>query len=109
TFLLRQIYPDHGRAIGKPRAGIWSRGDKVHLDLPGTSATVLELMPSTFTSSIIFNAEAAGSDEMPEARAALTRNRLSIEHIGGEYGSSQEIGILLPLATKITSMSVNGR
>jgi hypothetical protein len=109
AFLLRQIYPDHGRVIGKPGMGVWSRGDKVHLDLPGTSATVLEVLPPTLTSPIIFNAEAAGSDEMAEARAALTRNRLSIEHIGGEYGSSQEIGILLPLATKITRMTVNGR
>lgn len=108
-FLLREAYPDHGRFIGKPGTGIWSRGDKVHLDLPGTSATVLEVIPETYTSAIIFNAQAARSDGMSEAHATLTDNRLSLEHIAGEYGSSQEIGVLLPLRTKIMSMTVNGR
>lgn len=109
AFLLRETYPNHGRIIGKPGAGVWSRGDKVHLDLPGTSATVLELLRPTSASPIIFNVQTAGADEMGEAHAALTDDRLSLEHIAGEYGSSQEIGVLLPFETKIMSLSVNGR
>jgi len=109
AFLLREVYPNHGRIIGKTGSGVWKKGDKVHLDLPGTSATVLELMSATSASPIIINSAMTGSDEMAEPHATLTRNRLSLEHIRGEYGSSQEIGVLLPVGTKITSMTVNGR
>ncbi len=107
--LLREVYPNHGRIIGKPGVGVWNKGDKVHLDLPGTSATVLELVPATFTSPIIFNAGVAGSDGMADPHVVLINNTLSLDHIRGEYGSSQEIAVLLPTETEITNMTVNGR
>lgn len=109
TFLLKEVYPNHGRIIGKPGAGVWRKGDAVHLDLTGTSATVLELIPLTFGTHVIFNAGTRWSGGTPDAGAVVTGNTLSLEHIRGEYGSSQEIGVLLPEQTKIKNMTVNGR
>ncbi len=109
TFLLREVYPHQGRMLGKPGAGIWKKGDTVHLDLAGTSAIVLELMPATkFTAPVIFNAVTA-ADGTAQAHAVLTGNTLSLAHIAGEYGKWEEIGVLLPSGVAITSMTVNGR
>jgi hypothetical protein len=109
NFLLREIYPNHGRMVGKPGAGVWSRGDQVHLRLDGTSATVLELIPAPEpTSPLVLNAIATGVLRTSEGRAVLTGNQLAVAHIGGEYGSSEEIGVLLPGAIKIVNMTVNG-
>ena len=44
-YLLKEVYPESGRLLGKPGTGLWSRGDVVNLALDGTSATVFELMP----------------------------------------------------------------
>jgi len=107
TFLLREVYPHQGRMLGKPGAGIWKKGDTVHLHLLGTSATVLELMPaSKLTAPVIFDAVTA--DGTAEAHAVLTGSGLTVTHVSGEFGSSEEIGVLLPGATNIASMTVNG-
>jgi len=109
NFLVREIYPNHGRIIGKPGAGVWSRGDRVHLRLDGTSATVLEVISAPkATSPIVLNAVTNGLIETTEERAVLAGNELTLTHVGGEYGSSEEIGVLLPTATKIANMTVNG-
>lgn len=44
--MIREIYPQEGRNIGKPGAGIWRYGDQFHLALDGTSATVLQIEPA---------------------------------------------------------------
>jgi hypothetical protein len=109
TFLLREVYPRLGRMLGKPGAGIWKKGDTVHLDLVGTSATVLELMPATkLTAPVIFNAVTA-ADGTAQASAVLAGNTLSLAHIAGECGKWEEIGVLLPSGAAITGMTVNGR
>ena len=105
-FALREIYPDHGRTIGKPGEGVWSSGDSVHLDLDGTSATVLEVVPKKVSSSpFIFNVATAGD---PKARASLIGKTLAIRDVAGEVGTSVEIGVLMPSAAKIQSITVNG-
>ncbi len=43
-YLLREMYPQKGRILGKPGSGIWSHGGEVQTTLAGTKpATVLEL------------------------------------------------------------------
>lgn len=109
NFLLREIYPDHGRVFGKPGAGVWSRGDRVHLRLDGTSATVLELTPSSRAAApVVLNAVTAGLPGAPQGQAVLAGNELTVTNVGGEFGSSAEIGVPLPGATKIENMTVNG-
>jgi hypothetical protein len=81
----------------------------VHLRLDGTSATVLELLPSSQTAApIVLNAVTTGLVGAPQGHAELTGNKLAVTQVGGEFGSSEEIGILLPEATKIGNMTVNG-
>jgi hypothetical protein len=109
NFLLREIYPNRGRMIGKPGAGVWNLGDRVNLRLDGTSATVLELIPAPQSPTpIVLNAATAGVAGMAKGRARLSGNELALTHIGGEYGSSEEVGVLLPAATKVENMTVNG-
>jgi len=108
--LLREIYPDRGRIFGKPGAGVWNRGDGVHLRLNGTSVTVLELIPSRQTTSpIVLNAVASGLAGTPQGHVVLAGNKLALTHVGGEFGSSEEIGVLVSAGTKVADMTVNGR
>jgi hypothetical protein len=108
-FLLREVYPQRGRLLGKPGAGLWSFADEVHLTLDGTSATVFELIPAQSSAQpIILNAASDNSSSSKPA-AVLTGSTLSLSHIAGEPGTQQEIGVLLPTAIHIEKMSVNGR
>lgn len=105
-FLLREVYPQKGRTIGKPGVGLWSHGDQIPLPLDGTSATVLELVPAQPSAQpIVFNAAATHS---LRPTATLTGTTLTLTHIAGEPGGQQEIGVLLPAATPIQKMTING-
>jgi hypothetical protein len=106
-FLLKEIYPENGRLLGKPGAGAWSRGDLVHLTLDGTSATVFELIPQgEVNHPILFNAAALHSAMRPDAE--LKGSALSFVHAAGEPGTAQKLGALLPHAATVSSVSVNG-
>jgi hypothetical protein len=105
-YLLREMYPQKGRILGKLGSGVWSYGDEVQINLDGTSATVLELVPaSVATQPIVVNA-ASETSFSPGAR--LTQGTLTLTHIAGEPGTHQEIGVLLPTATQIQKMTING-
>jgi hypothetical protein len=107
-YLLKEIYPFPGRVVGKERAGIWNRGDTVHMALDGTSATVLEIVPATGASQpIIFNADRAAEESAPAAE--LNGTSLSLTHIAGQPGTAQTIGVLLPVDGEVSQTSVNGR
>jgi hypothetical protein len=108
-FLLREVYPQRGRLLGKPGVGLWSFNDEVHLSLDGTSATVFELIPSRSSAQPIILNAASGGSFSAKPTAVLTGNTLSLTHIAGEPGTQQEIGVLLPTATHVDKMSVNGR
>jgi len=103
-FLLKALYPSDGALIAKENRGVWNYGDTVHLNLPGTSATIFRLVPiETLTPTpMVFNS--ANSS----AKASLRRGILSLAHISGQPGSDQDIGILLPRASKVSAVSVNG-
>ena len=106
-FLLKEVYPNQGRIIGKSGAGVWSRGDEVQLALDGTSATVFELVPaSEMRQPLVLNAAALEASAPP--RAQLNGTSLSIAHAAGESGTVQNVDVLLPTDRKLSSMTVNG-
>jgi len=107
NFLLREIYPQEGRLLGKPGTGAWKRSDKVQLILDGTSATVLELTPEgTSDQPILFNAATLRSAAPP--KVILKGSALAIEHAAGEPGTVQTLGVLLPANTKVSTVTING-
>ena len=106
-YLIREIYPQEGRLLGKPGKGSWSRGDRVQLYLDGTSATVLELTPeATSARPLLFNA--AKLPSAPPPRVLLNGSALAIEHAAGEPGTVQKLGVLLPASSKVATVTVNG-
>ena len=107
-YLLREIYPFPGRALGNPRHGVWARGDRVHLLLDGTSATVFEVLPAPDGKQpVLFNAAALSSGNPP--RAELSGSSLVLAHVAGEPGTAQAIGVLLPGETQVATLTVNGK
>ncbi len=104
-FLLQEVYPREGTLIAKESSGIWSNGDTVHIDLPGTSATVFKLLPieTLPATPVVFNS--ANS----RAKASLRGSILSLAHVSGQPGSDEDIGVLLPRDSRISAVSVNGR
>ncbi len=108
SYLLKEIYPLAGRVLGKAQSGVWTRGDRVHLALDGTSATVFEVISAADVKDpIIFNAAAVSPQAPP--RAELKGTSLSITHVAGQPGNTQTIGVLLPAATQISAVTVNGK
>ena len=108
TFVLREVYPQAGRLVGKDEAGIWNKGDSLHLSLDGTSATVLEIVPAAEVAApAVFNAAIAGEGRRaPQAK--LNGDRLEVTGAAGEPGDSTEIGVLVPQGKRVASMMVNG-
>ena len=104
-FLLQELYPRAGTLIAKGSTGIWSKGDTVHLDLPGTSASILKLVPieTLPATPVVFNT--ANSS----AKASLRGGILRLAHISGQPGTDEDVGVLLPRASRISAVSVNGR
>jgi hypothetical protein len=106
-FLLKEVYPNRGRMLGKPEAGVWSRGDEVRLTLDGTSATVIELIPaSEIGQPLVLNATALEASSPPSPQ--LNGSSLSIVNVAGEPGTVQNVDVLLPTDRKLSSMTVNG-
>jgi hypothetical protein len=107
-YLLKEIYPFAGRVLGEPGRGAWTRGDRVHLQLDGTSATVFEVVPAPESKQpVLFNAAAVSSANPP--RAELTGTSIAATHVAAEPGTTQAIGILLPGETRISALTVNGK
>jgi hypothetical protein len=107
-FVLKEKYPNEGRLVGKPRAGVWNYGDEVELPIAGTSAAVLELLPAANSSEIpIFGAVAL--DPSKPATAKLESGVLDLTHVGGEPGSETTVGVLLRDDSQLKEMKVNGK
>lgn len=108
NYLIREMEPFAGRMLGKAQRGVWTRGDHVHLILGGTSATILELTPAPPSEQpLVFNAAMLSTDR--PATASLEGSALAVTHVSGEPGTTQAIGVLLPIDTRVTSLTVNGR
>jgi hypothetical protein len=105
-FVLREIYPQEGKLLGKPGAGIWAFGDEVHLELDGTTSIVLELAAADRNQPLLFGA--ARNSQAP-AQIDVVNGTIQLRHISGEPGSVHEIGILLPEGSSGNQMEINGR
>jgi len=107
-YLLKEIYPFPGRVLGSPHSGLWTRGDRVHLQLDGTSATVFEVIPAAESKQpLLFNAAALSPENAP--RAGLSGTSLAVTHVAAEPGTTQALGVLLPGETHVTALTVNGK
>lgn len=89
--LLRELYPQEGRLVGKPGEGIWRSGDEVSMMLDGGSAMVLELQPapSSITTPLLFNVRGT---------AAVEGDRVQIANASGEAGTEARALVLAPSA-----------
>jgi hypothetical protein len=107
-FLIRELFPDEGRTVGKPGAGIWQLGDTVRMILDGTSATVLQIEPAAETSKEpqVVNASPK-SGQLPPS-ATVVGSDLKLEHVFDEPGTSQEIGVILTGSDAVHRMTING-
>ena len=108
-FLLREVYPQSDKLVGKPGVGVWNSGDTIHLKLDGTSATVLEIVPvNEEEGPAIFNAGAVNGERLSKPQTKTNGDRLEVIGAAGEPGELSEIGVLTSTATKIHAMTVNG-
>lgn len=103
-FFLRELYPREGMLIGKPGEGAWSFGDAVPINLDGTSARVLEVIPLALPvkTPLVFGSATSNST------AVIDGGALSLENVAGQPGSVQGVGVLLPDGMPVKTMSVNG-
>lgn len=86
-YLLRELYPEAGRLIGKPGAGVWSSGDAVVLPMRATEAMAVEVVPAptTITTPLIFNV----------LGGAVRNGALDLTGAAGEPGTSRDVIALL--------------
>jgi hypothetical protein len=100
-FILRELYPRKGQLLGKPRVGLWHRGDRVSLPIKGPEALVVEVVPAeSIARPALLNAS---------GKAVLKDDSLVLSCVGGEMGATIELAVLLPSARKVSKVSVNGR
>ncbi|MCF7674067.1 MAG: hypothetical protein K9N23_01770 [Akkermansiaceae bacterium] len=100
AFLLRELYPQAGRLIGKAGKGLWQRGDKVSLPLKGPEALVLELVPA----SAVKRPALLGATGTVE----LVGDQLKLTNVSGPVGREVELGVLLPEGKTVAKSTVNG-
>jgi hypothetical protein len=107
-FVLRELYPERNKLIGNPGKGIWKYGDVLSVNLDGTSATVLELVPAAELEkkTLVFG---VGSDSSNPVETRLDNGRLRIDHAMGEAGSKGEVSVLLNRELKLKTLEVNGK
>ena len=101
-FILKELYPEEGRLIGKPGLGVWSPGDEVVFPMRGTEAVVLEIVPAPkdLKAPLLFNVR---------GETALEGGRLVLTGIRGEPGMTRDIIVALPLDVGPSAMTLNGK
>ena len=100
-FIVREVFPQAGRRIGKPSTGVWRRGDTLELSLVGGSAMVLELKPAltSLVNPLLFGA--TGS-------ARVAGRTLILDSVVGEAGTRARLLVQLPRQNFITRATING-
>jgi len=100
-FLLREIEPVAGRLVGKPAAGAWTYGDTVTLPMEGTSAVVLEVLPTPRGGQpLLFNVP---------GKIRLQGDRLEVTEASGPVGHEGDVLVSLPAGRTVKTLTVNGR
>ena len=102
-FVLKELYPEEGRLVGKPGAGFWHAGDEVVVPMGASEARVLELVSSdaAITAPMLFNFNARG-------RVTRSGGTLTVTGAVGEPGTSRDVVIGLPPGPAVTRLTVNG-
>lgn len=100
-YVLREMYPLEGRALGKPDVGFWRRGDTAVVALAGGSALVLSLTaaPATVTQPILFGATGT---------VTLAGGLLELRGVSGEIGTRSRITVAIPRAARMNRATING-
>jgi hypothetical protein len=101
-FLLRTLYPVEGEQVGHPERGVWVFGDEVVLELEGTQAVVLELVPigDDAPAPALFNAPGS---------VALRDGVLEAVDVAGPRGHERELLVMVPAGTPVREVRVNGQ
>lgn len=105
-FEIRQLYPDaeKGRLLLPPTGTAWNSGDHLNLDLPGSEALVLEVVPVM----------ANGNPLQPKLLGAvgtahLAAGKLELTGVKGEVGSRRALGVALAPGQTVTEARLNGQ
>jgi len=101
-FVLKELYPQSGRLIGKPGEGFWQYGDEARIALEGTSALVLEVIPAAGMTNkpVLFNVR---------GEATLDRNTVALTGVVGTIGTTEDILVALPAMPDKAILTVNGK
>lgn len=100
-FVIKHLYPEQGKLIGKPSTGVFQYGDKLSLLMDGTTALVLQVQPANESSlPLLFNAT---------GKVELKKGKLNITEASAEVGTNVEIQVLLPVGEKVKEVSINGK
>lgn len=108
-FVLKELYPEAGKLIGRPESGFWKYGDSVSLRLEGTSATVLQLVPTADLASEIVVFGASSVDPAHSVQSTFDGEILKIDHAAGEIGTQAEVSALLPREGQVKQLQINGQ
>jgi hypothetical protein len=100
-FVLRELYPQAGRLIGKPGTGVWRRGDRVSLPIKGPEALVLELVPA----ARIARPAVLGAT----GTVGLADGQLTLADVSAPAGQMLELTVLLPEGQPVAKIVVNGQ
>jgi hypothetical protein len=100
-FLVRELYPQEGKLVGKTGAGFWSYGDEVSLPMEGASSVVWEVAPAPrrLAQPLLFNAP---------GNASLSGGQLTLSGVRGEAGTTCDVEVLLPPGDHVTTVLANG-
>ena len=100
-FVVRELYPDEGRLIGKPGTGFFAYGDEVRIPMGATEALVLDIAPApaTLTAPWLFNVGGT---------VTLSAGRLAVTGARGEPGTRRRVQIVLPATQPVSRLVVNG-
>jgi hypothetical protein len=108
-FVLRELYPNEGRHIAKPNAGVWHYGDELSLSIEGTSARVLELVPASQLDKTNLVFGVSSIDSLEPFRATLENDVLRIDHAAGQKGADCEVSIRLKNGELLKEVQINGK
>ena len=100
-YMLRELYPQAGRWIGRPGGDLWRFGNEVSLPIKGPEALVLEVVPVSEIKLPILM-EATG-------QIAVDGKQVTLTGVRGETGHTTELALWLPGYGNIPKVSVNGR